>query len=274
METILITEMLLRLYKEFASIKEIVYFIEEDSIAELEAALEAGVKVQDRYRCYKLKLNILGKRGFNKMKITDEVYALEATKGAYAYLILGKENILVDTGHIWNGKRILSELQAMNIDLKNIKHILLTHHDVDHIGNAHMLQTLTNAKLWASSEDIPYIKGSKARPGIKKIFSFVFGNQKLEKVLPYSEDMEFKDITIIPTPGHTPGHVCILYKDILFAGDLVASKKGKLTPFPNMNWDQALLKKSIENIANLPFKWVCPAHGKPMERGEQWEKLY
>lgn len=203
------------------------------------------------------------------MKITDNVYALEATRGSFAYIILGKELILVDTGQMWQGKGILKELSAMKIKLEDIKHIVLTHHDLDHIGNAAMLQKLTKAKVWASNEDIPYIKGNKDRPGIKKLFSYVFRVEKPDNILAYSKDMKIEGIEIISSPGHTPGHVCILYKDVLFAGDLVASRKGKLRPYPNMNWDEHLLMKSIKNIWQIPFKWVCPAHGKPIEKDNQ-----
>lgn len=42
------------------------------------------------------------------MKINDSVYALDSTKAAYAYIILGKEIILINTGFSWVGKRILS----------------------------------------------------------------------------------------------------------------------------------------------------------------------
>lgn len=207
------------------------------------------------------------------MKITDKVYALDATKGAYAYLIIGKEIILVDTGLKWQGKGILKELEAINIKLEDIKHIVLTHHDLDHVGNATMLQKLTGAKLWADSKDIPYIKGYKTRPGIKRVFSFFNRVEKPEEIYAYNEDGKIGDIQVIPTPGHTPGHVCILYKDVLFVGDLVKSKKGKIEPYPNMNWDEALLKKSIKNISSVPFKWVCPAHGAPVRREDKWERM-
>lgn len=207
------------------------------------------------------------------MKINNNVYALESTKGSYAYIILGKETILVDTGQIWEGKMILKELKAMNIKLEDIRHIVLTHHDIDHVGNAAMLQKLTGARLWASSEDIQYIKGNKNRPGIKRVFSFIFRSKKPENIYEYNQDGKIEDIQVIPTPGHTPGHVCILYKDILFAGDLVDSRKGKLRPYPNMNWDEDLLRKSIKNISSIPFKLVCPAHGMPIERGVEWERM-
>ena len=45
--------MLTRLYNELGEVKEIVYFIEEDSTNELNAALTAGFEVQAKYRCYK-----------------------------------------------------------------------------------------------------------------------------------------------------------------------------------------------------------------------------
>lgn len=154
------------------------------------------------------------------MKISNNVYALKSTKGSYAYIILGKETILVDTGQMWEGKMILKELKSMNIKLEDIKHIVLTHHDIDHVGNAAMLQKLTGARLWASSEDIQYIKGNKNRPGIKRVFSFIFRAKKPENIYEYNQEGKIEDIQVIPTPGHTPGHVCILYKDILFAGDL------------------------------------------------------
>ena len=52
-EGILINEMLTRLYNELGEVKEIVYFIEEDSTNELNATLTAGFEVQAKYRCYK-----------------------------------------------------------------------------------------------------------------------------------------------------------------------------------------------------------------------------
>lgn len=52
-ESILITEMLTQLYNEFGAIKEIVYFIDENSTDELNLALAAGFEVQAKYKCYK-----------------------------------------------------------------------------------------------------------------------------------------------------------------------------------------------------------------------------
>jgi len=142
------------------------------------------------------------------MKIEENVYALESTKGSYSYLIKDKETILIDTGNPGKVKNILKEIESLNIKPKNIKHILLTHHDVDHIGNATLLQKETGATLWASKKDIPYILGDKSRPGIKKVASFLMRVKKPEKIKSYN-DQKIDDIEIIPTPGHTPGHVSL-----------------------------------------------------------------
>lgn len=52
----LVNEVLMRLYNEFGTVKEVVYFIDEESQDELNSALKAGFQVQDQYRCYKLML--------------------------------------------------------------------------------------------------------------------------------------------------------------------------------------------------------------------------
>jgi len=42
------------------------------------------------------------------MKIEDNVYALESTKGSYAYLINDKETILIDTGNPGKDKNTIT----------------------------------------------------------------------------------------------------------------------------------------------------------------------
>ncbi len=206
------------------------------------------------------------RRGADGMKINDNVYRIDSSKGSYVYLIRGKEMMLVDTGFPLKGKSIRKEIEALGIQLKDIKHILLTHHDIDHIGNAAMLQKLTGATVWASKEDIPYIRGEVDRHSFKKYFKYIFRGRAPENMKPYGADENnIGGIEVIPTPGHTPGHVCLLYKGALFAGDLLESKDGKLRSYPAAwNWDNSLMAESIRKIAGLSCQWVCPAHGKPV----------
>lgn len=209
------------------------------------------------------------------MKITNEVYSLEATRGNYAYAILGPNVMLVDTGRPGQGQKILDELRALNVQPKDVHDILLTHHDVDHIGSAAFLQRATGANVWASRIDIPYILGQKPRHGIKRFLSLLIRCEIPDPIREFPPENELAGVKIIPTPGHTPGHVCLLFKDVLFAGDLVFGRKAALGLSPAiMTWDTAQEKESAKKVAAYPFVWVCPAHGAPIKRGSLWEQLY
>jgi glyoxylase-like metal-dependent hydrolase (beta-lactamase superfamily II) len=199
------------------------------------------------------------------MKVAENVYLLGSTKGAYAYLVTGEETVLIDTGFSWQGKALLKELASMRIDPHSIRHILLTHSDLDHIGNAAMLQRLTGAKLWASQKDKPFILGEKPRPGFKKWLPYIFRVEKPAHISVFEAGQKIGGVETVPAPGHTAGHVCMLYGGVLFAGDLVKNDKGRIIPYPKgWNWDNAMLLDSVRKINELRFDCVCPAHGKPM----------
>lgn len=201
------------------------------------------------------------------MKLTENIYLLETSRGSHVYLVRGEETVLIDTGLIYMQKGILRELEILCGDLTEIKHILLTHHDLDHIGNAAVLQQLTQADVWASREDIPYITGDKDRSSFKKYFKYIFNVPKPKNLRPYIPGKDISGVKILPTPGHTPGHVSLIYGEYLFAGDLVKSSKGKLEPYPKAwNWDHTVLLKSLQIAAAQPAAWICPAHGKPVPK--------
>ncbi len=56
LESVLIRGLLERLFSEFGPIKEVLYFIDEDSQAELAAALDAGFAIKEEYRLYRYEL--------------------------------------------------------------------------------------------------------------------------------------------------------------------------------------------------------------------------
>jgi len=202
------------------------------------------------------------------MKISETVYMLDCTEGSHVYAILGDAVTLVDTCMPGRAGAILDELKSLGVQPGQIRRILLTHHDIDHIGSAGALQQASGAEVFAPLEDIPYILGQKPRPGIKKYLSMFWKAGKPADMQAYPEDGSLGDIQVIATPGHTPGHVCLLYQDVLFAGDLVATRSGVIKPSPGvMTWNMPLLLQSIEKVRPLSFRWVCPAHGNPLERG-------
>lgn len=188
---------------------------------------------------------------------------LEATKRSHTYLINSEEPVLIDTGFPGESEEIIKEISDLGI---RPKHIFLTHHDVDHIGNAKILQEFTGAKLWATKEDEPFILGEKNRPGIKRIVQAIVKVKKPRIDSFFVDKQKIFSIEVISTPGHTPGHVCFLYKNVLFAGDLIANRNEKLKTLPKFsNWNNELLKASVEKVKSFDFDWICPAHGEPVQ---------
>ncbi|MSS11486.1 MBL fold metallo-hydrolase [Clostridium sp. WB02_MRS01] len=72
-------------------------------------------------------------------------------------------------------------------------------------------------------------------------------------------DLGGRKITVLHTPGHSPGHLCFweLQRGYLFTGDLVY-KDTLFAYYPSTD-PQAYLA-SLEKIAALPVKKVFPAH--------------
>ena len=74
-----------------------------------------------------------------------------------------------------------------------------------------------------------------------------------------SLDIGGRNIQVLHTPGHSPGHMCFWEKEsgFLFTGDLVY-KDTLFAYFPST--DPKAYLKSLERIAALPVKRVFPAH--------------
>jgi len=198
------------------------------------------------------------------MQLSQKVLRLDSTKGSAAYLLLTADGYtLIDTGLFTVRYEIIKELDSLQVT--SLAKILLTHHDVDHIGNMSLLQRKYNCPVYVNSLDMPYIRGQKRRKSTKAVFDF-FVRTDTSATLSPLECANFSDITIVHTPGHTPGHSCFIFKDFLFAGDLFRLPKLRLRPYKmRTNWNTERLEKFIRDRVGLPFSWVCPAHFMPCE---------
>ncbi len=208
------------------------------------------------------------------MYITKSVYRIDATKGSYAYALKTEEGIiLVDTSFSMPGRieKMLEELKREGLD--QIKNILITHHDIDHFGNATFFQKKYNCNVYMSEADLPYVIGQKKRGGIKNILGKIMRAEAPSNIQIFSDD-ELFGIQLLPSPGHTPGHTSFLFDGVLLAGDVVSTKKGEIVAPPAMmtaDMDQNM--KSVKLLAKATFEWVCPAHGQPVKTsvmGKNW----
>ena len=197
------------------------------------------------------------------MKITDNVFKLDSTKGAYAYIIVDNGITFIDTGMSKHGEKILKELKDNKLKYRDIRTILLTHHDVDHIGNVELMANKVKCNIYIDENDLPYAVGQKKRKGLKRLISYIY-KCKVPSTTKKLSRYPFNHIDYIHTPGHTPGHNCYVYKNVMFVGDLVREKSGKVLLTPAIwAWNKNELIYSCITLPMDGIQWICPAHGEP-----------
>ena len=81
------------------------------------------------------------------------------------------------------------------------------------------------------------------------------------------------DLAIIPTPGHTPGHLAVHDEagGVLVVGDAVAYSPRGFDVLPTSE-DVSQARASLSILAGLSFDTVLPGHGQPLVGGA-WEEL-
>ncbi len=192
---------------------------------------------------------------YGDRKVSCNVYAISLTNGF----------TLIDSGFPSLAKEIYDELQGMQ-EGKPLSRILLTHSDLDHVGNAQELQKMTGCKVYISQGELVYVNSVKERFGMKQKM-FEDSGIKMPELTAY-QGMQLDEFRIIPTPGHTEGHVSLLYEDILFPGDICSFIEGAFRgPNPTYTEDMDRAWLELRNLGKYEFSLVCPAHGAPFERG-------
>lgn len=131
-----------------------------------------------------------------------------------------------------------------------IKLILATHRHYDHITALKEVKQATDAKAAIHALDWMPEFDLRLRDG-----------QKIE--------LGQYQITVIHTPGHTPGGCCFLVEDILFSGDTLFPGGPGNTSFAGGS-EQVILKSIRKKLLVLPDDTkVYPGHGPSTTIGKE-----
>jgi glyoxylase-like metal-dependent hydrolase (beta-lactamase superfamily II) len=208
------------------------------------------------------------------MEIVPDVHIIENVS-AHSYIIDTPEMVLIDTGLPGNTKKILKYItDTLHKTPTKLKSIILTHCDIDHIGNANELRKITGAKIFAHPLDAVIIAGKQKRPTQQKSMGFLikFAGLFLQ-VIPFSVDTMINHdeiisgLTVLHMPGHTPGSIALYdhTRKVLFIGDTLRYKHEiVLGPPPAMTWDLQQTYQSIEKLMPLNFKVLLSGHSEPL----------
>lgn len=202
--------------------------------------------------------------------IADNIYFCgfnaESSFGAWSYLIARPEsqggNVLIDSPRF--ATQLVKRIEAMG----GARTMFLTHKDdvADHRRFAERF----NCRRVMHADD------GASRLG-------------MEEVIDGGDAVQLDpDLTVIPVPGHTRGHMVMLYRNkFLFTGDHLAWSPNRetLIAFRSACWySWTEQTRSMEKLLDYEFEWVLPGHGRihhdtaenmrgHLERCIRWMKL-
>lgn len=181
----------------------------------------------------------------------------------------GDHIYLIDTGFGRNARPVVGAFRKANVPWDRVGKILLTHHHVDHTGGAAYLLRLTHAPVACHEADAPYVEGREKARTSRLMRLFV-------RVHPAPVAIQLRDgdrvgpLVALHLPGHTPGNVAFHdpEKGILFSGDSVVERDGKLTlPAVRFAADIGQAVRSLDRLRGLTVKMLLPGHGHPVQSG-------
>jgi glyoxylase-like metal-dependent hydrolase (beta-lactamase superfamily II) len=218
------------------------------------------------------------------MRVANGVYVLPIARSPQEpesvlnlTLIVDEQNgnTLVDAGLPDQMEAISAALVEAGSGVRDLRRIIFTHQDLDHVGSGAALVRQSGARVLAHPADVPYVEGSRRplkpspamldqRPQMRKV---------LERLEPVGVDERIENGTrldlaggtkVISTAGHTPGHISLYLErsKVLIAGDALTAEKGSLNgPNPSMTLEMSTAIQSIRSLADLEIDTIVCYHG-------------
>ena len=154
----------------------------------------------------------------------------------------------------------------------NVRYIINTHGHYDHIGANHIKHMIgNNVLLGIHKSDEEYLKTPELNLSTLVGIDYVSDSPDFflqeNQVIHLTKKIFF---SVIHTPGHTPGSVCLKLENYLFSGDLLFCGGVGRTDLPGGN--ENLLSKSLHTILELDKNiLVLPGHGPETTIGNEIE---
>jgi glyoxylase-like metal-dependent hydrolase (beta-lactamase superfamily II) len=198
---------------------------------------------------------------------------------------------VIDAGLPGYWRDLPVELAAMGRSLDDVRAVVLTHGDTDHIGFADRLRRERGVPVYVHELDAGRVRGEVKKPtsgwGPVKIgplagFLLYGARRGGLRIPPVAEVVTFGDGAtldvpgtprVIHLPGHTPGSSVIHAPGVraAFVGDALTTRSvltgelgPRLAPF-TLEPTQALA--SLSRLDGLEVEWVLPGHGEAWTGG-------
>ena len=187
---------------------------------------------------------------------TEFILSGEFQENCYiVYDDTSKKAIIIDPGQ--DGKKVIDKIEKLKLKPELL---INTHGHFDHTFSDDIIRQKYNIPLAIHKGDTEMLSDAN------KNFSTMIGSPTIineaEIIFDKEETKEtsFCKYSVIHTPGHSKGSVCIIIDNILFAGDTVFKNSIGRTDLYGGDYDELIL--SLQKIKKLPQDTIiCPGHG-------------
>lgn len=200
-------------------------------------------------------------------------------------IIVNNELTLVDTGYINFLPLIEDIILKHGYEMKNLKNIIITHYDDDHIGSLYDFKVkYPQINIIASEIESNYINGEIKSERLVQAESMLecmpieekeFGEwfiQQLKNIRHISVDEKVcngqmilnDECQIVATPGHTSGHISLYFPNLncVITGDAAVQNNRELViANPNFCLNIEKAEASLKRIKNLKAASYYCYHG-------------
>lgn len=215
------------------------------------------------------------------IKDTSEYLTIIKLKSVNCYL-LKQDNkyALIDSGLSRNRVEVEKAIRESGCKEGDLKLILATHGDSDHVGNCLYIRNVYGSKIAMHHDDLGMVeRGDFTWNRDMNLFMKIVGKimvsllgLKLKKEDRFTPDIFLEagqslneygfNITVYSLPGHSKGSVGFLTAEgDFFCGDLLINKE--MPARSDMISDEEVFKKSVEKLKKLHINIVYPGHGRP-----------
>jgi hydroxyacylglutathione hydrolase len=172
---------------------------------------------------------------------------------------------VVDPGG--DAPRVVAVLQRLGLTAEVI---VLTHAHFDHVGGVRELRDATGAPVAIGESEAPLLAVAAERGA--SLFGLTIPKPPAPDRLLHDGELVTlggRPFRVVHTPGHSPGHICLLGDGIAFVGDVVFQGSIGRTDLPGGDHD-ALLRSIARHLLPLPDETVLyNGHGPATTIGRE-----
>jgi glyoxylase-like metal-dependent hydrolase (beta-lactamase superfamily II) len=218
--------------------------------------------------------------------VAPGVYRVDAFAISNGINVLLLENddgwTLVDTGAENSAGRIRDALTALGSGPEDLRRIFLTHHHPDHTGGLpDLMEWAPQAELGAPPYEAEIISGRRPRDAPSSPIFRPIARRQMVPTVPVGRVLREGDLVsgfrVVPTPGHSLGHVSLLRDSdgLLFTADAFGClpRKIRVGVRKALCTDPALARRSAQRLLGEDFATAIFAHGKTLRAGAK-ERLH